>query len=219
MMKVLIVDDHKIMRECLQGSLEAAGFQVIGAAANGREAVEFAPRLAPDVVIMDITMPELNGIEATRHLLHKWPSVQVIGLSVRTDKSSILAMFAAGAAGYLAKPTASIAELVLAIETVAAGQKYLSPGIAAILANTSELRRSVSRQGASRVGPRPLSAREREVLQLIAEGSSSKEIATRLRLAVPTVETHRRQLMDKLGLRSVASLTKYAVREGLSPLE
>lgn len=221
-MKILIADDHRIMRDCLKSTLESAGFSVVGCAANGHEALQLARELKPDVVTMDISMPELDGIVATRRLVRELPALRVLGLSMKADRQNVMAMFAAGAAGYLSKTTASAGELLSAIGSVASGHKYVSPGVAALVLDnapeTASVRPASGRARTQDVS-KPLSGRERQVLQLIAEGCSSKQIATRLILAVPTVETHRRQVMNKLGLRSVAELTKYAVREGLSPLD
>lgn len=222
-MKILIVDDHRIVRDGLRTMLEAAGFSVVGSAANGHEAIERARELAPDVVIMDITMPELDGIEATRLLTCELPRIRVLALSMKVDRYSVLAMFGAGAQGYLSKAATSTEELVQAIRAVAVGNKYVSPAIASVvLQNTLEASSTTApRAGVSSTPsePRPLSLREREVLQLLAEGKASKEIARALTLALPTVETHRRQIMAKLGIHSIAELTKYAVREGLTPLD
>jgi DNA-binding NarL/FixJ family response regulator len=221
--KILITDDHRIVRDGLQASLEAAGFTVVGAAANGHEAIALAHRVRPDLVTMDIAMPELNGIEATRRIVSELPATRVLGLSMRSDQQSVAAMFAAGAAGYLPKASASSAELCEAVRLIVAGQKYVNATVAGLLIDHLAY---VAKAGSAPLGFRtdsgggkPLSAREREVLQLIAEGKSSKEIATCLMLSVPTVETHRRQVMNKLSLRSVAQLTKFAIREGLTPLE
>lgn len=209
--KLLLVDDHKIMRDGLRALLEREGFTVAGEAGDGREALEVAETLRPDLAIMDISMPGLNGVEATRRLTVKHPDTKVIGLSVNADRRYVTAMFDAGASGYLLKNSA-VQELVLAIRTVMGGLTYISPTVGStIVGRMIDLTASGTR--------RQLSAREREVLQLVAEGKSSKEIASTLGLAVPTVETHRRQLMDKLNLHTVAGLTKYAIREGLTSLD
>jgi DNA-binding NarL/FixJ family response regulator len=212
-MKLLLVDDHRMMREGLRAVLEKAGLEVVGDAASGREALGMIRRLSPDVVVMDISMPDLNGVDATKRLVAERPDIKVIALSMHSDRRYVLAMFRAGAVGYLLKDSACD-ELIRAVRAIARGQKYVSPGIAGVLVDEiTEPRRFAKLDDA------PLSSREREVLQLLAEGHSSKDIAQRLDVAVPTVETHRRQIMDKLNLRTVAELTKYAVREGLTPLD
>lgn len=213
-MKIMIVDEQRILRDGLQAALEAAGSSVVGSVASGHEALELAHRLRPDVVIIDATMPELNGIETTRRLASELPQVRVLGLSMKCDRASIMAMFEAGAAGYLHKTSASVDELMRALGAVASGQKYVSPAITAIVLGSLP-------DGAGRPAQssKLLSFRERAVLQLLADGKSSKEIACFLNVGLPTVETHRRQVMNKLGLRTVAQLTKYAVREGISSLE
>lgn len=217
-MKILIADDHRIVRECLKSTLQAAGLTVVGVAANGHEAIALAKNLRPNLVLMDLAMPELNGVDATRRIIKEMPGIAVLALSTKTDRWSVLSMFAAGAVGYLSKSSTSLTELLEAITAVASGRKYVSYGVAAAVQDSVELTRS-GKQPSIRGASKALSGREREVLQLIAEGNSSKQIAARLNLAVPTIETHRRQVMNKLGLRSVAELTKYAVREGLSPLD
>jgi DNA-binding NarL/FixJ family response regulator len=196
---------------------------VIGEASNGREAIALARETRPDIVVMDVSMPELNGIDATRRLAAETPQTKIIGLSMNSDRRYVLAMFAAGAAGYLVKSSASD-ELIVAVQAVAAGHRYVSPAIAGIVLD-SVTDGAGAAQAAKKGAPpspgiaKPLSLREREVLQLLAEGRSSKQIAIDLGVAMTTVESHRRQIMDKLGLRSIAELTKYAVREGLTPLE
>lgn len=209
-MKVVLADDHAMMRDGLRAVLEKAGVQVIGEAATGHEAIEEARRWRPDVVVMDIGMPQLNGIDATRHLATELPRVKVIGLSMNADRRYVIAMLEAGAVGYLLKNSAS-EELLTALQIVTRGGTYISPAIARVVDSSAH-------GGATqhRASERPLSPREREVLQHIAEGRSSKEIAVALGIAVTTVETHRRQLMEKLGLHTIAELTKYAVREGLT---
>jgi DNA-binding NarL/FixJ family response regulator len=211
-MRVVLADDHKMMRDGLRAVLEKAGVEVVGEAATGREAIAVAQRTNPDVVVIDIAMPELNGIDATRRLRAESPSIKVVALSMNSDRRYVLAMLEAGAAGYLLKNSAS-EELLAALNAVQRGQTYLSPVIASYVVDRA-MRSEPSASGRS--PERPLSAREREVLQLIAEGKSSKEVASALQIAVPTVETHRRQIMNKLNLRTVAELTKYAIREGLT---
>jgi two-component system response regulator NreC len=218
---ILLCDDHRLMRDGLKAILEKAGFGVVGEAENGRESVALALELRPDVVVMDISMPDLNGIDATRLLIERWPACKVLGLSMNSDHRYVLAMFAAGAGGYLLKNSAS-EELIQAVQAVAAQLKYVSPSVAGsfiegYLAHTGAEPTSPTTVVA--LGSRGLSPREREVLQLLAEGKSSKDIATRLSIAATTVETHRRQIMNKLALRTIAELTKYAVREGLTSLE
>jgi DNA-binding NarL/FixJ family response regulator len=208
--KILLADDHQMVRDGLKALLEREGLLVVAQAATGREAVALALQFRPDVAIMDISMPELNGIDATRRLVAEIPGIKVIALSMNSDRRYVVAMFAAGASGYLLKNSASD-ELIRAIVTVAGGQSFISPGIASLVVEGLVA-------GERPAGPTGslLSPREREVLQLVAEGRSSKEIGVDLGIAVPTVETHRRQIMDKLELRSIAELTKYAIREGLT---
>ncbi len=211
-MKVLIVDDHGMMRDGLRAVLEKAGVQVIGEAANGHEAIDQVRRLRPDVVVMDVGMPLLNGIDATRRLTAETSGVKVIGLSMNADRRYVTAMLDAGAVGYLLKDSASV-ELLAALERVMRGETYVTPGLARSTDDPGARLGRPRRPGSDR----PLSSREREVLQLIAEGKSSKEIAVTLGIAVTTVETHRRQLTEKLDLHTIAELTKYAIREGLTP--
>jgi DNA-binding NarL/FixJ family response regulator len=209
--KILLADDHRMMREGLRALLEKEGLEVIGEAENGREAVEMTRTLRPDVVVMDISMPDLNGIDATKRISAELPGCKVVALSMNSDSRYVRAMFAAGAAGYLVKNTAS-SELVLAVLAVAQGQKYVDSAVAGVVIDGFVGQAAA----ASSPGERTLSPREREVLQLLAEGNSSKDIALRLAIALPTVETHRRQIMAKTGLRTIAALTKYAIREGLT---
>jgi DNA-binding NarL/FixJ family response regulator len=210
-MRVLLADDHTLMRDGLRAILEKEmDIQLVDEASNGRDAVEMARRTNPNVVVMDIGMAGLNGIDATREIVAENRNAKVIGLSMNSDRRYVVAMFAAGAVGYLPKDAAS-SELVFAIRTVMQNQTYVSPSVAeGVVANVRASQLAPS--------PRSLSSREREVLQLLAEGKTSKDIAATLHLALTTVETHRRQIMAKLELRSVAELTKYAIREGLTEL-
>jgi DNA-binding NarL/FixJ family response regulator len=213
--RILLVDDHKIIRDGLRAILEKqVGMEVVGEAANGHEAIALLPEVRPNVVIMDVTMPGLNGIDATRRIASAFPDVKVIGLSMNSDRRYVLAMLSAGACGYLLK-NAAADELIRAIHAVSTGLTYLSPGIAGVVVDTLVRHASAGEPAPASA----LSSREREVLQLLAEGRTSKEIAAQLNVAVPTIETHRRQIMSKLNLRSIAELTKYAIREGLTSLD
>jgi two-component system response regulator NreC len=212
--KILLVDDHRMMRDGLRSILEKEGMEVVGEAVSGREAIALAHSLRPDVVVMDISMPDLNGIDATRRLVTEMPGIKVIGLSMNSDRRYVVAMFGAGAVGYLLKSSAS-EELIRAVRAVRDGLTYVSPSIGAIVVDNLVDRE----RAAPERGDKALTPREREVLQLLAEGKSSKDIAERLHLAVPTIETHRRQIMDKLNLRTIAELTKYAIREGLTSVD
>lgn len=221
-MKILLADDHRMMRDGLRSILEKEGMEVVGEASNGREAVALWEELRPDIIVMDISMPELNGIDATRRLIAESPGAKIIGLSMNADRSYVVAMLTAGASAYLVKSSAS-EELIRAITEVASGRKYVSPAITGVVLEslTESLAAAPTSKtaGLERPAVKALSLREREVLQLIAEGASSKEIAARLDVSSATIDTHRRQIMDKLGIRSIAELTKYAVREGITTLE
>jgi len=213
--KILLVDDHKIIRDGLRAILEKhTGMLVAGEAANGHDAIALAQSLHPAVVVMDVTMPGLNGMDATRRIVEAEPDAKVIGLSMNSDRRYVLAMFEAGAVGYLLKNAASD-ELLQAIDAVTRGQKYVSPAIASVLVESFVHPADLSAGPPAKV----LSAREREVLQLLAEGKTSKQIATELGVALSTVESHRRQIMSKLKIHSIAELTKYAIREGLTSVD
>ncbi len=216
--RILIADDHKIVCDGLRALLEAEPeMEIVAQAANGREAVKLAQKLKPDMVIMDVAMPELNGPEAVRQILAERPRMKVIALSMHADRRYVTGMLSAGASAYILKHCA-FEELVRAIHTVRSGQFYLSPAIAGIVVN--ELAQAkAARSRAPRSDSKALTAREREVLQLIAEGHSARDIGQRLHLSVKTIETHRRQMMQKLDIHSVADLTKFAIREGLTSLE
>jgi two-component system response regulator NreC len=212
--RIILAEDHRITREGLVNLLkERSDMEVVGEAENGREAVRLASELSPDLVIMDVTMPDLNGIDATRIITSGSNNTKVIALSMYSDKQFVQGMIQAGASGYLLKDCA-FEELVSAIQAVIQGDTYLSPGIAGIVVRDYLNKLTTDRSSADTV----LTTREREVLQLIAEGNSTKEIAARLSVSVKTVETHRRQIMEKLGIFSIAELTKYAIREGLTSL-
>ena len=216
--RILIADDHKIVCDGLKALLKAQPeMEIVAQAANGREAVKLAHQQKPDMVIMDVAMPDLNGLEAVRQILSAHPHIKVIALSMHSDRRYVTGMLSAGASGYILKHCA-FEELVHAIHVVLSNQVYLSPAIAGIV--VSELAQSkASRSRQSPSVSRQLTSREREVLQLIAEGHSARDIAQRLHLSVKTIETHRRQMMEKLGIHSVADLTKFAIREGLTSLE
>ncbi len=212
--RILLADDHKIMRAGLCSLLDRQPeMEVVAEAENGRQAVQLAVEHRPDVVIMDVSMPELNGIEATRQIIAAVPETRIIALSMYSDKRFVVGMLQAGAAGFLLKDCAS-QDLARAINAVAAGKNYLSPEIAGVM-----IEDYVHRFTVADATTQVLTAREREVLQLIAEGWATREIAARLYVSVKTVETHRRKIMKKLDIHSVADLTKYAIREGLTSLE
>jgi two-component system response regulator NreC len=213
--RIVIADDHQIMRQGLRVLLEKEpDMEVVAEAEDGRKAVVLVQELTPDVVIMDVNMPDLNGIEATRQILSDYPEMKVIALSVHIDRRFIINMLKAGAHGYLLKDCA-FEELAQAIRLAMANKTYLSPGVANIVVKDYVRRVPGPAQTAFSL----LTAREREVLQLMAEGKNTSKIAELLAISVKTVETHRQQVMHKLGIRSVAELTKYAIREGITPLE
>jgi len=212
--KVLLVDDHKIMREGLAALLAGVpDIEVVGQASDGREALDLVRTTLPDVVVMDIGMPELNGVEAARRVRAEHPRVKVIALSTHTDKRYVHHMLEAGACGYVLKISAHD-ELVRAVRAASLGRTYLSAEIAG-----SVVERSTQPHTGNEVSAfSTLGAREREVLQLVAEGKTSAETAKEMHISIKTVETHRRNIAQKLHLRGTAELTKYAVREGLTSL-
>jgi DNA-binding NarL/FixJ family response regulator len=211
---ILIADDHKILREGLRSLLEKqSGFAVVAEAEDGLTAFEGVRKHKPDIAILDIGMPGLNGIEVTRKILSETKQTKVIALSMHADRRFVMGVLEAGGTGYLLKDSA-FAELVTAVTAVAKGKTYLSPSIAETVVRSSLEKSDLKGQAAIAV----LSAREREVLQMIAEGRSTKEISFKLFVSTKTVETHRKQIMDKLNIHTIAGLTKYAIREGLTSL-
>jgi len=213
--KIVLADDHKIMRKGLRALIDShSGLTVVEEAHNGRIAVELARKLLPDVVIMDVAMPDLNGIEATRRIIAELSHTKVIALSMHFDKEFVIAMLKVGAMGYLLKDCA-VEELICAIRAVMNNKIYLSRTISDIVID--DYMRSLSKDEVSILST--LTGREREVLQLIAEGKTTKEIASCLHVSINTIDTHRRQVMEKLDMHSIAELTKYAIRKGLTPLE
>ena len=213
--RILLVDDHKITRQGLRSLLEKKpDMKVVGEAQDGHTAVRFTGELLPDVVIMDITMPDLNGVEAARQIVNKLNGVKVIALSMHSDASFVSEMLKNGASGYLLKDCA-FEELDRAIRAVVAGKTYLSPAISGVVVD--DYLYCLTKGDFS--GSDVLTDREREVLQLITEGKSTKQTALKLYISVKTVETHRRQIMNKLGIYTIAELTKYAIRKGLTSLE
>lgn len=212
--RVLLADDHVMMRGGLRMLLEQhAELEVVGEAEDGRETVRLAKKLSPDVIVMDIAMPDMNGIEATRQIFADRPDAKVIALSMHSDRHFVSEMLKAGAMAYLLKQCV-VDELITAIKTVLKNQTYLSPCISGVVVDNFVRNKSKTESGAFS----HLSDREREVLQLVAEGKTSKEIASQLNLSIKTVEAHRMNIMEKLNIHTVAELTKYAIREGLSSL-
>ncbi len=213
--RVLLVDDHRIVREGLRVLIETeADMEVIAEAEDGMALLGLVQEMFPDIVIMDVAMPNLNGIEATRQIIGRAPGVKVLALSMYSDRRFVIGMLSAGASGYLIKDCA-FEELVQAIRIVAANRTYLSPGIADIV--VKECLHYLEKINFSAFSA--LTAREREVLQLLAEGRTVKDIASDLCLSMKTIETHRQHIMNKLNIHSIAGLTKYAISEGLTSLE
>ena len=213
--KILLADDHKIIRDGLCSLIEKQpGIEVVAEAENGRAAVKLARRLKPDVIIMDLNMPDLNGIDAARQIIAELPDTKIIVLSMHADRQFVVGALQAGASGYLLKDCA-FEELARALQTVLKRQTYLSPGIAGTVVK-DYLEQLCTIESAIEAA---LTPREREVLQLIAEGRSTKETADRLNVSIKTIESHRRNIMEKLNIHSTAELTKYAIRKGLTSLE
>ena len=210
--RILIADDHGIVRKGLRLQLEqSSDFEVVGEATEGREAVRMAEELLPDVVIMDIAMPNLNGIQATTQLVKKNPQIGVIILSMYSDETYLMRTLAAGAKGYLLKESADV-DLHRAVEVVAQGKPFFSPAIADTL--LEDYMRQLQQRGLQDSYDL-LTEREKEILQLLAEGKSNKDVAGILNLSTNTVETHRTRIMQKLDLHSTAEIVLYAVRKGI----
>ena len=208
--KVLVADDHRIVREGLISMLRnEPEMQIVGEADNGREAILIARNLKPDVVIMDISVPDMNGMDAARRIT-SGSQTKVIALSMYADRRFVIGMTQAGATGYLLKECA-FEDLLRAIRAVASGRAYFCPEVANFIIE-EVLEKGKGRSSRARI----LSPREREILQLLAEGLSTKEIARHLNMSVKKAESHRRQIMEKTGVRSIAALTKYAIKEGLT---
>jgi DNA-binding NarL/FixJ family response regulator len=205
--RILLADDHVMVRQGFRLILAAQpDMEIVGEAGNGREAVELAEKLQPDVVVMDVAMPELNGIEATRRLASSTPHTRVLALSMHKDSVYVREILRAGARGYLLKDSVA-ADLVSAVRAVASGEGYLSPGVSDSVLD--DYRRHVTNPVDL------LTSREREVLQMLAEGKTNKEIAGILNLSVYTVDAHRGRIMEKLNLHSINELVRFAVRNGL----
>jgi len=212
--RIIIADDHKIIRDGLIISLEnEKDIQVVGEADNGRQTLQLVQKYRPDLVIMDIAMPDLNGIEATKMIIKANLGTKIVALSMHSDKRYVIGMLQAGASGYLLKECA-FKDLVNAVRSVMAGQIYLSPQIAGVI-----VKDYIGKRKKNNDSFQILSDREREVLQLLAEGKTSKEIAAKLFVSNKTVGTFRQRIMEKLDLHSIAELTKYAIREGLTSLD
>ena len=210
--RVLLAEDHTIVREGLRSLLEATGrVEVVGEADNGRSAVEIARELRPDVAIVDVSMPELDGVEATRQIKRAAPQVRVIVLTMHSAEVYMKEVFRAGASGYLVKKTAA-RDLLMAVEAVMRDEMYLSPAISKVVIDRYV---EVAGEAPVREGYNALSDREREVLKLVAEGRTNKEVADRLNVAEKTVATHRANVMRKLELHNMSELVRYAIRERL----
>ena len=211
-LRILLADDHTVMRTGLRAFLERhKNLEVVAEAQNGREAVSLSASLLPDIVVMDVAMPLLNGVEATKALLKESPSTAVVILSMHSDEAYVMRSLEAGALAYLLKDSAG-PDLVLAIEAVSQGKSFFSPAIRRLLAE-DHIR--VLRQKGVEDSYELLTMREREILQLIAEGKTNKEVATALNISPYTVETHRGNILGKLGLHSPVELVLYAVRKGI----
>ncbi len=204
--QILLADDHQIVRQGLRAMLEHEGFRIVGEAGDGREAVRMAETAHPDVAILDLAMPGLNGIDSAREILRSSDRTKAILLTMHTEDPYVLEALRAGISGYVLKTQATI-DLVQAIREVTRGAVYLSPGVSRTVVEAYKTK--------SELPPDPLSPREREVLQLVAEGKTTKEVAGLLGVSVKTAESHRMRIMSKLGIHETAGLVRYAIRRGL----
>ena len=213
--RIMLADDHQIMRDGLRSLIEKQpGMKVVAEAETGHTAVKLTRQFRPDVIVMDISMPDLNGIDATRQIVAESPGTKIIAFSMHTDHQFVAGALKAGVSGYLQKDSA-FEELALAIRTVVANQTYLSPKITGdVVKNYVE-----KLLADESTDPVCLTDREREVVQLFAEGRATKQIADRLNLSTKTIEAHRRNIMEKLEISSIAELTKFAIREGMTSLD
>jgi DNA-binding NarL/FixJ family response regulator len=215
--RILLADDHDILRDGLRALLELAGdMEVVGEARTGREAVAAVARLLPDIILMDITMPELDGVEACQRIRQQTPQTRVLFLTMHESEEYCVRAQRAGATGYVIKRTAS-ADLLAAVRTVARGETFLSPSVAAELVSAAPrpLKRRSAEGDTASDAYEWLTGREREVLQLVGEGYSNQEIADKLVVSIKTVQAHRTAVMRKLGLRDVTHLVRYTIRRGL----
>ncbi len=214
--RLLLVDDHPVVRRGIRSCLNnLEHLEVVGEAVDGEEAINKIRELKPDVVLMDIDMPKKSGLDATRQLRKEMPEIRILILSVHSNKHYVLQIIQSGAHGYVLKD-AALPDLVRAIESVSGGEAFFSPDVSQIVLN-----QYLQEAGATdeEGGSRRLTSREREVLAMIAEGQSNKEMANKLGVGVRTIETHRERVMDKLNIHTVAGLTKYAIANGVARLE
>jgi DNA-binding NarL/FixJ family response regulator len=205
-LRILLADDHPIVRQGFKALLEREGFEVVAEAANGEEAVRAAGKLSPDLAVLDLMMPILNGVDAGRQILRLCPSTRVILLTMHTEEHHVAAAMLAGFSGYVVK-TQAAEDLVQAIREVSKGQVYLSPGVSRIVVDAYRAGKEAAAD--------PLTPRERQVLQLVAEGHTSKMIAVALGISVKSAESYRTRLMEKLDIHDTAGLVRYAIRRGL----
>jgi DNA-binding NarL/FixJ family response regulator len=214
-MRILIADDHGVVRQGLSHLIASQDdMEVVGEAEDGLMVIRLAEEFSPDVILMDISMPNLNGVEATHLILTKNPSIKIIALSVHFDKRFVNEMLKAGASGYVLK-SSLFEEVLRALRTVVAGERYLSPRITEVVLD-DYIPYISNIEGADRAH---LTERERRIVQMLAEGMSTKQIALRLHISPKTADANRRQIMNKLGISSIAELTKYAIREGITSTE
>jgi len=217
MIKILLADDHKLMRSGLLKILEKeADFEVVAEAESGRQAIELVHESNPLVVLMDVSMPDMSGITATSRICAEFPEIKILGLSMHPSEKLACDMINAGASGYMTKNSTN-QELVKAIRLILGNQRYLSPEISSSFVDN--FLNQESRKSSGEKFGTPLSKREKEVLQLVAEGKPSKAIASELSISEKTVGAHRQNITEKLGVRSIAELTKYAIQQGLTSLE